>query len=147
MIYKWKFQELYPVDPQVAGEELDRIFREKGGLHPAEIVNESRDESAPLHPCFEWNDETAAEKYRETQARDLVRAIVTIPEAGASRSEVRAFVHVQNTYQPMAVVISDADKMADLLNSALKELSAFRCKYSHLEELATVFDAIDSLTA
>lgn len=71
MVYKWKIPGVIPVDAQTAGEELQRIYQEKGGLNPSDIVEESRHDSAPLHPCFEWDDETAAEKYRQTQAMQL----------------------------------------------------------------------------
>ena len=68
MTYKWKLPGIIPVEAQEAGEELDRIYKKYGELQPSTIVDESRDSSAPLHKCFEWDDQTAAEKYRETQA-------------------------------------------------------------------------------
>ena len=112
MIYKWKIPGVIPVDAQTAGEELQRIYQEKGGLNPSDIVEESRNDSAPLHPCFEWDDEIAAEKYRQTQAMQIVRSIVTIQESDKKKpQEVRAFVHVQESYHPISVVIGSKEQM------------------------------------
>lgn len=146
MIYKWKLPGLIPVDAQTAGEELQRIYREKGALNPVDIVDESRDSAAPLHPCFEWDDVAAAEKYRQTQAQMIVRFIVTVQETpNREPVETRAFVSVQREYKPIEVVTSSEEQMQELLRTALAELMAFRRKYSILSELAGVMRAIEEV--
>ena len=147
MTYQWKLPGIIPVEAQVAGEELDRIYQKYGELQPSTIVDESRASSAPLHGCFEWNDQTAAEKYRETQAREIVRQITVVSEATHNQSNVRAFVHVQNAYRPISVVINNEENMEELLMTALKELAAFRTKYNTLNALKPVFDELDKLSA
>lgn len=146
MIYKWKLPGLIPVDAQVAGEELQRIYHEKGTLNPVDIVDESRDSAAPLHPCFEWDDVTAAEKYRQTQAQMIVRSIVTVKETpNREPVETRAFVSVRQEYKPIEVVTSSEEQMQELLRTALAELMAFRRKYSILSELAGIMRAIEEV--
>lgn len=146
MIYKWKLPGLIPVDAQVAGEELQRIYHEKGVLNPVDIVDESRDSAAPLHPCFEWDDVTAAEKYRQTQAQMIVQSIVTVHETpNREPVETRAFVSVRQEYKPIEVVTSSEEQMQELLKTALAELMAFRRKYSILSELAGVMRAIEEV--
>ena len=146
MIYKWKLPGLIPVDAQTAGEELQRIYREKGALNPVDIVDESRDSAAPLHPCFEWDDEIAAEKYRQTQAQKIVCSIVTVQEKpNREPVEIRAFVSVRQEYKPIEVVTSSEEQMQELLCTALAELMAFRRKYSILSELAGVMRAIEEV--
>ena len=148
MIYKWKIPGVIPVDAQTAGEELQRIYQEKGGLNPSDIVEESRNDLAPLHPCFEWDDEIAAEECREAEAGRSVRSIVTIQESDKKKpQEVRAFVHVQESYHPISVVIGSKEQMEELLASALSELKAFQRKYNSLVELSPVFDAIEKVSA
>lgn len=148
MIYKWKLPGLIPVDAQVAGEELQRIYHEKGTLNPVDIVDESRDSAAPLHPCFEWDDVAAAEKYRQTQAQMIVRSIVTVQETpNREPVETRAFVSVQQEYNPIEVVTSSEEQMQELLRTALAELMAFRRKYSILSELAGVMRVIDEVAS
>ncbi len=62
-----------------AAQELERIRNEKM-LTPANVVEESRAEDAPLHECFEWDDSKAANQHREAQARHLIRAIFVVHE-------------------------------------------------------------------
>lgn len=103
--------------------ELERIYSEHGKLDAADVVDESRPETAVLHSCFEWRDDVAAEKYREEQARALVRCVVTVQEAeGQKPVEVRAFFHIQETYHPTSVIIQEEDKYITLLQTALLSL-------------------------
>lgn len=145
MTYKWKLPGIVPVEAQVAGEELDRIYQKYGELQPSAIVDESRDSSAPLHKCFEWDDQTAAEKYRETQAKEIVRQITVVSETTGKQPNVRAFVHVEGTYKPIDVVLRNEDNTAELLSNALRELKAFREKYNSLSALRPVFDALEQI--
>lgn len=147
MVYDWKIKGIYSVDAQTAGEELSRIYEETGSLEPSKIVDESRDENAPLHPCFEWDDYIAAEKYREKQAEGIVRCLVTVVEDEERKDTVRAFVHVKKEYHPIDIVISNEDMTKELLEVALRELRAFKRKYETLSELKPVFDAIDDISA
>lgn len=148
MVYQWKIPRLYSVDAQVAGEELERIYDERGELSPKNVVDASRNEEAPLHGCFEWDNEVAAEKWREDQASHIIAAITII---GANEEkqerEVRAFIHAQGSYHPISVVIADRDKTEEMLQTALGELKAFRRKYETLQQLTPVFKEIDKLTA
>ena len=136
-----------PVDAQSAGEELDRIYQKHGNLIPSNVVEESRDETSVLHPCFEWNDAAAAEKYRETQAGLILRNITVVSESVGNEEPVRAFVSVQKSYQPIEIVLSDQEKTEELLRNALKELVSFKAKYNTLSMLKPVFDAIEKVSA
>jgi len=103
MTYQWKGPVVCKIDAQIAGEELERISQ-KGALTPKHVVDESRPGAAALHEHFDWNDETAAEKFRVVQARDILRGIVTVTVGGKKVAEpVRAFVSIQHRkYQQIA---------------------------------------------
>lgn len=127
MVYQYKQNSRYPVPAQVAGEELERIYQAKGELQAKDVVDASRPQDAPLHPCFEWEDPVAAELYRQQQARNLIGAVVTIQETASSTPvEVRAYLHVDDSYHPTNVVISDQDMRQELLHTFLKEAEAFQ---------------------
>ena len=145
MVYQWKIPGIIPTDAQTAGNELGRIYQKHGELNPADIVDESRPTFAPLHPCFEWDDAKAAEKYREHQAGNIVRNITVVCDTQEEPQNVRAFVRVQSTYQPINIVLEDVDKTQELLQSALRELKAFRDKYKTLVSLAPVMSAIEQV--
>lgn len=148
LVYQFKLPGLYPVSAQTAGEELRRIYADKGQLKPADVVDESRPTSAPLHPCFEWDDEVAAEKYREVQAGNLIRSITVVHKTPTHEPvEVRAFVKPLETYAPIEVVVNSEEQIAALLETALAELKTFEKKYATLSKLSPIFEEIKKLTA
>ena len=147
MVYKWKIQGVMPVDAQTAGEEIDRLYQSKGRILPEDIVEASKDESAPLHSCFEWDDTVAAHKYRCSQASTIIRLIVAEDMSPSKECDVRAFVHVEDSYNPISVVVNSQDAMESLLKTAMSELFAFRRKYESLSALSPVFDAIEKVSA
>lgn len=147
MIYKWKTYN-YKTSAAVAGsvcEELDRTV----GLTPENLVDASRPEDAPLHQEFEWNDELAAEEYRKTQARLLISNLSIVIEE-QKLEPVRAFFSLQSgfrknsgLYESTITILGDDLKREKLLETAKKELEAFKKKYEMLSELANVFEAIN----
>lgn len=145
MTYQWKVPGIMPVDAQTAGNELQRIYERDGVIEPETVVAESQAPSAPLHSCFEWDDEKAAHKYRITQAQGIIRAIISVDETEKS-PETRAFVSVEREYHPVSVVIRNPEKRDVLLQNALNELRWFERKYNTLQELSNVFAAIKEVT-
>jgi len=144
MVYQWKTPGFYKVDAQTAGAELERISAQ-GSLTPQNVVDESRSETAVLHNCFDWNDATAAESYRQVQAREIVRNIITVNIDGEPlKGPVRAFVSIQGNYEPMGVVIKTKDYQEEMLSKALRELRSFQNKYAGLSELSEVFASISA---
>lgn len=81
------------VDAQTIGEALSQIEKEEGGVTPESVVDAARPEDAPMHPCFTWDDSVAAEEYRKSEARNLVRVIQV--EVQEREPAVTAFVNVQ----------------------------------------------------
>lgn len=147
MTYQWKIP-VVPVDAQVAGEEFERLYKQNGRLEPKDVVEASREETAPLHACFEWNDAIAAERYRTTQAGDMIRYIVRVEKNEKNEpKEVRAFVHVERGYHPIGVVVKTPSMCEELLMSAEREMDAFTRKYSDLKQLKPVLSAINNYKA
>lgn len=146
MVYQWKPAARIKCDAQVAGEFCESLERTIG-LTAKNLLDASRDEDAPLHSEFEWNDTVAAEAYREVQAMNIIRMICIAPEK-EEKEPTRAFfkISVPRTYEGTHIILKNADKRSALLDVALKELEAFRRKYAMLSELAHVFASIDEVT-
>jgi hypothetical protein len=60
-------------NPRVV-ERLHELERD-GRLQPADVVTDARDPTSPLHSHSEWDDSVAAERYRLSQARSLIRSV------------------------------------------------------------------------
>lgn len=151
MVYEYKVPYA-KVSAQEAGEELARIECEHGGLTPELVVDASREESAPLHPVFEWNDRKAAERYRIVQAGSLIRNVTVKIDEVPRMEPVRAFVNVAPVRKRKGVFVSvktamdDADSRETVIARALAELEKVKEKYKNLQELAGIFAEIDRLT-
>jgi hypothetical protein len=88
--YSWKPRVQFPVDPQVAGEELDRIRGHNSGeLSPEAVVQAAKEKKSPLHSVFEWDDKKAGHEFRLQQACVLIRSVVVTitPVEGGEKSE------------------------------------------------------------
>ena len=149
-VYSWKYS--WAVPAQVAGEYLEQLAKDKGELTPELILNESRDEKAVLHPCFEWDDEKAAEGYRLYQAGKILRDITVKIEREENTPPriVRAYVnvtdqqkHEKGAYVSIDIAMKNCDYKAQVLKNALYELQTFKNKYAQYVELEKVFDAIN----
>lgn len=146
----WVKGSCFKAKPEVAKQVMDELAAE-GRLSPAELVEVSRPKDAPLHKdFFSLTDREAAQKYREDRARIMIASIVVTQDAEEDEVPVRAFFNIErgtHEYIPTEIIMSDEAKAARLLEIAKKEMIAFRNKYAALTELASVFDAIDSVTA
>ena len=150
MVYDWKRK--LPVKAQAAGEYLEQLEKKHGEITPKIVLNASRSEDALLHPCFEWDDGVAAEKYREAQAGFLIRNLVVSVEREDSPPQVaRAYVNISTEEAGSFVAVQTAMENADMrervFKNALRELMTFQKKYESLQELAGVFIAINALKA
>lgn len=148
MVYQWKTNSRIKVNADVAGVMFEHL-EQSVGLTPETLLDANRDESAPLHSEFEWDDTVAAEEYRLVQARYLIRMLCVKPEVEqAEKKPVRAFFKVSSEgYESLPVIVQDKDKHQALLDQAIKELTSFRRKYVMLKELEPIFKQIDEVIA
>lgn len=152
MAYSWKPKVQMPIPAQIVGERIEQIRVKRGGnLTPSDVVVDARQDHSPLHPCFEWDDHTAAEKYREDQARYLLRQIVvTIQKAESESYTVRAFVNLKDensrSYTSVLTAMGDVEKRRQIIQQAWNELKAWKSRYQEYKELADIFAALESVS-
>lgn len=53
---------------------LENMVQVHGRVSPETLLEEAKEEEHPLHRYFEWNDTAAAERYRLTQATQMILA-------------------------------------------------------------------------
>ena len=128
---------------------LRSLYREKGKLlHPKDIVEAARAETSPLHSHFLWDDSEAAERYRVTQARELLqRVFVKVSAPNGSQHMAQVFVSLttdreKGGYRTMVDVLSDEDLRNQMIRDAMAEMQLFTERYKTLRELASVFSAM-----
>ncbi|KKL74096.1 hypothetical protein LCGC14_2068310 [marine sediment metagenome] len=136
----------------VAGRELDRLTKMNGGLTAEAVVDSARGRSSPLHDFFEWDDSAAAERYRQEQARHLMRCVVVLYDDPEIKSDqpIRAFIAFETPpegvrddgrYIAMHRILTHAELREQLVDEALVEHVRWEKRYAHLRELAEIVKA------
>lgn len=116
--------------------EIDAIKQRDNEVTAPAIVDRARHEENPLHPFFEWNDGEAAEQYRLSQARTLIRAIVIQrTDEVAEREYVYTIQEGRPCYQPVTEVRVDTDMLAHSRAMLARELHAAMKSVEELEML------------
>lgn len=148
MVYKFRPNGTFlksNVDPQIIGEELAAIRADIGKLESREVLERAKDIDSPLHPCFTWDDGIAADYYRVSQARSLIKSIVKVQFEGDEPTPVYYNVVVRTTddsgtettqqyYQDAVVITPNEYKGAhDIM---LKELMSAQKGLEGLEKIA-----------
>lgn len=151
MVYEWKAGSRFPVGAQIAAERLNMIREENGAITPRAVVEDASSGNSPLHKCFEWDNEKAADLFRIKQAQKMIGALIVaqVDEAPVKR-ETRAFVHIENgvnRYEPIQVAMASVDMRAEVLAKAQQEIKMWRARYAAYNEFATVHTAIDKAFA
>lgn len=143
---KYKWEGRLPGNAQECGEELERLQQEnKGTITPKIVVETARDPESPLHRCFEWRDDVAAEKYREDQARDVIRSIRVVHESvnGRAVEPSRVFINFDavegqaRTYVTVDSVMQDAELFERARLQLLRESAQMRDRYRSFVKLHT----------
>jgi len=144
VIYQWAHGAKVHgrLSPQLAGEQLEALRQQRGGLTAVVVVAAAKPAASPLHAAFEWDNNLAANHYREEQARHLLRSVVVL--TSASEEPTRAFVIVSGAadtdrYESISVVMADPAMRAGLLVRAHQEFLAWERRYHDLAELAGLF--------
>ena len=126
-------------------DHLQAIYDERGTLTPPLVVDAARDPQHPLHSRFDWDDTTAAEKWRCEQASLLIRSVkIAYTRPDGQSAEVRAFVPIRDSSHGPADFRPAEEAMADPFTSKLvlrafeRDVQQLKSRYSHLREFATV---------
>lgn len=164
--YSWNYGD-FNVDAQTVGEAFEKIEADTGSVTKEKLLDASRAEDSPTHGLFEWDDAIAGEKYRLEQARQAIaqlRVQVISEPAEESAISVKVTSEAPKTFRAYvspdyyrgksdtANFISTETALADpshrqsIIRNALAEFERTRDKYSFLEELASLYEAIDHET-
>lgn len=139
-------------------EILTGIAKRHGGtLTPEQVLAAAKPKSSPLHQHFQWDDTEAAKQYRLIQAGQLIRRVrITYAPTENKEFRVRAFVNVtpetttedenpRGHYVPFHTAIAVPSYREQLLANARRDAETFKAKYSTLEEVLPIIQAIDSI--
>lgn len=136
--------EIPRVELSQVGQALEAIRKANGGiLRPQDVVDWAADPKHVLHDRFDWDDTSAAAKYRLWQARQLISFTVCYAEGGLQ--EQRYYVSLRTDrngkegYRSVLEVMEKPTLQKQLMEDALAELEHFQQKYQKIQSLAKLF--------
>jgi len=115
---------------KIFGPRIAELMADRGGkLTPIELLEDARKKESPYHDFFDWDNDSAAEKFRIHQARYLLSNIVEIVIIEKKPSLQRAFFNVTDETNPTGkvyVTVKTAIKVdsyrTELLNKIIQHL-------------------------
>ena len=149
----WKVK-LNDADAEKVNDEIHGIISSNGTdkCTPQELVDFARNNpNSESYKCFDWNDRTAAEKFRISQARtvlnNLIEVTVVEPKNNEKQQEpieVKMFYGTgkDNSYIPAEILVTKQDEYQQVLEMAYRELQQFKSRYKHLKELSNIIALI-----
>lgn len=126
-------------------DELASLYKLQGSLNPAAVVEWAKDnDESELHSRFDWDDTSAAGKYRLWQARDIIASVTIEHAPGKSHKVYVSPVEMRGDggYVSMVDVMNDDELRARFLAQALAEYERIGLRYEHIRELAKVRAAV-----
>lgn len=162
-VFGWKSGARLKAKAEEAAKVLKQIHKQEP-LTPQALVRHAVDTASPLHNDFTWDNNEAAEKYREDQGRLILRSLVVCYKRDDdSYSEpIRYTVKVtrdedekediyetialkSHVYVPLREAMADPDNRHRVMQRALSDFVSLRKKYAEYEEFARIFEEIDRL--
>jgi hypothetical protein len=152
-----KGSQLSDQQAQIYGSRLIALKKELDTelLTAADVVTDARDPETPYHTFFMWNDEQAAEKYREHQARQILGSVVELKivvEKGEPKEEEMRSFHLvtyegKRGYGTTEFVFRNEETRSQIIGRALSEVRAWSARYRlykeyDLRELEPIHEAI-----
>ena len=147
-VIRWRSGSTFKADAVKCYDEIKQLGDE---IKPKQVLDLARDSNTELHKCFDWDDSSAAEKYRIYQARNVIGSIVVVQRNvdNEEKEPIQFRVLLKNEksadsgYKPTILMVRDEDEYKKLLDQAYMELRNFKKKYSCLVELANIIALID----
>lgn len=138
----------FKADTQKCADEIMEICEELESATPQQILEKARDGNTELHKCFTWDDTEAAEKWRISEARSVVRNLKIVevkPDKEPEPTTIRVFYKTDNSggYKPTKLILNKPDEYKTLVERCRSELLAVKQKFQNISEYEEIWEMIN----
>jgi hypothetical protein len=138
----------FKADAQKCADEIMEICEELESATPQQILEKARDSNTELHKCFTWDDTEAAEKWRISEARAVVRNLKIIeqkPDKQSDPTTIRVFYKTDNEsgYKPTKLILKKPNEYKSLVERCRSELLAIKQKFNSISEYEEIWEMIN----
>jgi len=127
---------------------LEDLYGKHGKVTPELLLEVASDPTHPLHVEFEWDDMTAANKYRREQAAQMIRAskfVAYLSDSNKDPIPVRRWIVLpggNGEYVPRQKAMAVVDVREDFIKRKLSALQSWCNEAADIEELGQLRHAI-----
>jgi len=131
---------------QDVGQAMLYLLERNDKVTSQDLVQLARPVSSKLHKHFDWNNNSAGEKYRLHQARQYI-CWIDIKTVEQGQSKAFANIKQNNTrgYMLVSTAIAQPELRKQMLNVALREVTYWSNQYKTLKELKPIFKAVQNV--
>jgi hypothetical protein len=127
-------------------KELRSLADKTGVIHPRAVLDWARKHKrSAIGKRLDWDDRSAAEKYRLQQIRYLIEIYVVDPYGGREFLSLSIDRPQGGGYRPVGQIQSRPELREILLNDAVDDLERLQRLYRTLPELRPVWTLVASL--
>lgn len=153
MVYQWRAGfPSHGADVSKVRRELDAIERLNGQVTAQLTVDWAKSEESAMHSIiFDKSNEDAAYEYRLSVARNMIAAVVVVPQTVEAHEPKRVFIHVpeddvtetESHYGSVQVVQNDPVRRRLALMGLWNELQAWRRRAHEYDEFSRIVSRIE----
>ena len=148
MKYSWN-NVGFNADANKVGKELESIQTLENLTNKEVLDYAKKHKDSEVYKCFDWNNETAGEKWRLQQASKILCSIsIVIDENKKPVEKTRVYVSTKSkdeekrTFKKLVDVLEDDEEYQALLLKAKDELNNCQEKYRSIIKLQDLKDII-----
>lgn len=135
--FSWKYTSYKNADAQLVGEELEELEKTKEITNNNVLEYAKKNKDSELYKCFDWDDKIAGEKWRLSQAGDIISSIsFIIEEEPVRKQKVYYSIKTENEdrkqFKNILDILDNDEDYRALLEQARKEFETFKEKYNSL---------------
>ena len=134
--YSWKSVG-FSANAQKVGEELEKIEKKDVVSSKNVLIYAKQNKNSELYKCFEWDDKIAGEKYRLSQASQVISSIsVVINEKPLEKQKVYYKIKTEEketgSFKNIKDILKNDTEYIAMCNKAEDELKKCTEKYHKL---------------
>lgn len=152
LTFTWTEGSRFPGSVEEIGQRVYDLSKKSpvGVCSTVDYVTDAMDPESPLHPTIEWDEKRAAWNWQNHQARRVMNSLRIVVDGRPDPAP--AFVSLQivtddgvtNGYT-LTREIKVQDYREQALEDAKQQMNALRRRFSYLEALKPVWEALDQI--
>ena len=134
-------------DAEIIGKTLEKHFPDRE-CKPSDLVRLAKNKKSPLHTYFDWDDASAANKWRHSQAVRMIQAVAIVDGNGDKLRKWHSVTIKKGSglsFVDNTKVQESEDLISQVVNNAWQALKGWQRRYGQYKEFFGVNEAINNL--